>query len=343
MKVTYIINQLAAGGAERVCINIANLLHKNGIAVTLVVFNKRGRLFSIIDKGIRVVVLNKHKNVLKASKQLAIELKNTDIAHVHMYKTYQFVKLVALVNNIKTKIIIHDHFGNIQKDTKVPLFYKSFLKPHFFVGVSSSLTNWATNKAGFSENKVHLIGNFVVKSKLAKSSTEKKGFVLVGNLREVKNHKFAIRFAATLNKSLTIYCAKKESDYYKELLVLAEELNYKKLHFKFDCLDVQSELNNYEMGLMTSIYESGPLVLIEFLAQGLPSLNYNTGEVVKIVNSFFPDFVVNDFDIDNWVYHYEKALLIKSNNMIKLFDSEFSSELYLEKYLKVYKKILKLT
>ena len=54
------------------------------------------------------------------------------------------------------------------------------------------------------------------------------------------------------------------------------------------------------MGIHTSYSESGPLVLIEYLAQNLPFLTFRTGDVVDKLILNFPELIQENFEVQLW-------------------------------------------
>ncbi len=342
MKILQVIDQLGPGGAERVCINIANLLHDNKQDVKLIVFNKIGPLFQLINKEIEIVVLESKKNKLKAYKKLIKEVKQADIVHIHIRKSFKFVKKTLLAFGVKKKLILHDHYGEIAVNKRIPTFYRSFYQPDFYIGCSKSLTSWATNIVGMNPKKVFFISNLVLKYNSNKPKDfDKKGIVLVGNLKPVKNHVFAVKLAKKLDLDLTIYTSKNENKYFKRLVKEIEEIYSKdRVHFMYNKINVQEDLFQYDFALNPSLSESGPLVLLEFLAQGLPFLTYNTGEIVKYVQSKFPDLVIDDFDMNTWEERVQTLNEIGENKLKEAFDDYNKENRFYESYMDVYKKCL---
>ena len=71
MKIAFILPDLRAGGAEKVCINLAKDWISKGHFVTFILMNKRGEYLKNISKKIKIVSLKKKKNktiVLPSSK-----------------------------------------------------------------------------------------------------------------------------------------------------------------------------------------------------------------------------------------------------------------------------------
>lgn len=343
MKILQVIDQLWLGGAERVCVNMVNLLKRNNYDVKLVVFNQSGVLFDLVDKDVEIVVLETKKNRFKAYKRLIKEVKEADIVHIHMRQNYKYVKKTLLAYGLKKKLILHDHYGEIAVNKRIPTFYRSFYKPDIYIGCSKLLTDWALERVKLTKEDVFLVNNFVLRYELEKinKNVKREGLVLVGNLKPVKNHILAIQIAQKLGKEITIYCTQSNSSYFLNLKKQIEELGYTgSVHFVYNCTNIQLELFQYELALLTSISEGDPLVLIEYAAQGIPFLCSNVGESVKVLKKHFPSFVQDDYNIENWITNYSKAIKVASQDIQKVYDEHFSSDIFLKRYIDIYTYML---
>ncbi|MBP2830585.1 glycosyltransferase [Aquimarina sp. U1-2] len=344
MKVVQVIDQLHLGGAERVCVNLVNVLNRNQVSVKLIVLSDDGPLFDLVDDGVEVICLNKGNSKFKAYKQFVKHVKRDDIIHTHMRANYRFVRKAFLFFGGKKPIILHDHYGKIMVNQKVPKFFRFILKPQFYIGCSKLLTQWAVQKVKIDPSRVFLVNNFVVPhDPNSEGKHKKQGLVLVGSLKRVKNHKFAIDITKALDKELTIYCPAltSQKNYYKELMSYLEEIGFEeKVHFITGCTDVQAELKKYELALLTSTSEGDPLALIEYIAQGIPFLSSNVGEAVKIIKEYFPFLIQENFEVSQWVENYHRAITITPEEIEKIYNKHFSHQLYLKKYLDIYEQIL---
>ena len=61
MKITFILPDLRAGGAEKVCINLATEWIAKGHSITFVLMNKQGEYLENIPKKIKIISLDKKK------------------------------------------------------------------------------------------------------------------------------------------------------------------------------------------------------------------------------------------------------------------------------------------
>lgn len=340
MKVLQIIDQLNVGGAERVFLDLTRSLYKSKkIEIAILTFNKNGDFYKLLDPKINKIEFErKNKFNIFTAYTLSKKIRNFDIIHVHMRHVYKYVKFVSLIFGVKTKIILQDHYGKISTDKKIPKYFNSILKPIFYIGVSEELVNWAKEKLKI--NNVYKLGNIVIKKEFSPLQKTKKGYVIVGNIKPVKNQLFAIQLAITMNEELTIVGKIQDYEYYESLVLEINKLNYQeKIYFIHNINNVQHLLNKYKLGLMTSISESGPLVLIEYLSQNLPFVAFNTGEVSLTLNKQLPNFFVNDFNKKKWI---EKVNQLKKNdvNLESIYDQYFSLNSYVNKCLQIYQKII---
>lgn len=342
MKILQVIDQLGLGGAERVCVNMANLLYRNGYDVKMVVFDQSGPLFDLIDDGVEVVILGRKKQKFKAYKKLIQEVKQTDIVHIHMRQNYKYVKKTLLAYGVKKKLILHDHYGEIAVNKRVPTFYKSFYKPDMYIGCSELLTDWAVNIVGLDPRKTFLVHNFVLKYEVeTPKDIIKKGLVLVGNMKPVKNHFFAVEIAKELDMDLTIYCSKTDNSYFKTLQKNINSIGMNgRVFFKHDSINVQTELYQYNYALLTSTSEGDPLALIEYLSQGIPFLSYNIGESVKIIEKHFPFFVQHTFEKEEWIENFKQLEGVTEDDVLSMYNEHYSSQAFLDKYVAIYKELM---
>jgi glycosyltransferase involved in cell wall biosynthesis len=109
--------------------------------------------------------------------------------------------------------------------------------------------------------------------------------------------------------------------------------------FIHDEIHVQQQLAKYRFGLHTALSESGPLVLIEFLAQGLPFLAFETGQVASTIINDLPDSFVANFNLDDWEVHLEKVFRLDQRCLFEVYKKYFDPQEYLVKCNNIYEEI----
>ena len=267
-----------------------------------------------------------------------------DIVHVHMRHTWVYLRLACLIFSPSIRLIFHYHYGDIAIDQKTTYRLRGLFKPRFYIGVSRELTRWAIAKLKINETSVFLLENTSVPH-YGYSDRYQGDWVMVSNLRSTKNILFAIRMAIKMKRKLVIFGNPDSSLYAKEALKFAENSEYAKV--------VQNETNveqyfgNFKLAIHTALSETGPLVLLEYMAHGLPFITSSTGEVVSKIREDLAIFIASTFDEEEW----EKSISylegeIRSNGealkqkLQNLFNEKFSPKNYLDQCLKIYQNVL---
>jgi glycosyltransferase involved in cell wall biosynthesis len=340
MKVLQVIDKLNIGGAERVFVDMVNILSKTDLSVEVLLFDDTGRLTEDLNE--RIVVHNlDRKNKFSLSKlyrahKLCVKF---DIVHVHMRHCYAYIKLAQIIFRGNYKILLHDHFGDIDIDTTVPFRLKHWLEPEYYVGVSQSLATWA--KAHLKGTQIHLLRNIVIPGKGVTNANRKnrKAF-MVANIRRTKNIEFAITLCRELGIELTIYGNKTDDTYWQELMAMIEPNG--KIKIVQGVSDVSLFYGDYSFALHCATSETGPLVLLEYMANSMPFIAYKTGEVAELLAPHLPSCFVNSFETEEWNVAIENIISSSestSARMRNIFDDMFSVEKYKEECLKIYQSV----
>lgn len=348
MKVLQVIDTLNVGGAERVLVMLANLLHQEGGDICVMLLVCDGDLVSELNSDIPVFRLERTKRFdASKMKQYSKIMNDFDIVHTHLKHNYRYTQLVAKRHKIrKPRIIFHDHSHNLGvsmfslKHIKDSLF-KNILKPKYYIGVSQENCHWASTYLGVKKTDCYLLENVVDKQVFNKQVDKKEGLVMVSNITKVKHLEFAIRLAAELNETLTIYGRVNDPQYFDTLKQLVEKLDVvHKIRFISNSSNVQQELYRYKYAIHTSLKETGPLVLIEYLAQNVPFLANGTGQVFNALNNELPEFFIDYFDISSWKQKLKGLKDVSDYRMENAYQNHFSTKKYINKCLTIYQHIL---
>jgi len=339
LKILQVIDTLEVGGAERIFVNMCNLLHTNGVNASALVFGRKGKLEASLLKEIpKVNFKRKRKYSISEWYTLSKILKQYDIIHVHMRHNFMYIKLIAIVFRVNTNVILHDHSSNFND---VSWALKSFLRPKYFIGVSKQLVQWSKKTLSVKDSKAFLLYNIIVKEKINRSIKGGTDIVVVGNIKPGKNQLFIINILPQLTENITFIGKVQDLRYFKQVKARVDVLNLNdRVTFLTDIDNVQEQLPKFKLALMPSINESGPLVLIEYLAQELPFISYKTGEISDRIEKEIPEFFVPSFQEELWI---KKIKEIPNNEGLELgaiYDRLFSPSKYIQLCTKIYQKIL---
>ena len=154
MKILQVIDTLDVGGAERVLVDLSNILYENGVEVAVCTIVNRGKMADKLNNGIE------HYNIGRDIKYSLLKMyqfykiaKEFQIIHVHMRYNLKYVWLIKKLFLLKNKIVFHDHYGNIKIERKVTLLMKIIILDTFYVGVSHEL---CTRAKKFSKDIKHI-------------------------------------------------------------------------------------------------------------------------------------------------------------------------------------------
>jgi glycosyltransferase involved in cell wall biosynthesis len=349
--IVQIIDTLDAGGAEKVLITLSNLLFKHQHKVTVITTLSKGIIADQLLEGIELKELKrKHKWHLTSMKQLVSWCKQADVVHVHSAHNLRFLFVAAKIFGLKKKLFFHEHFGNIDIDKRVHWHQKIIFPSVVFIAVSKSLYNWALHNLKLKKENTFLLENIIIKQQFELSSqtkTSTKKLVLVSNFRPPKHIEFAVELMKILPDEfhLTIIGQPANVEYLQSIVMKITNDNLQhKITINHHCSNIQAELHNYDLALHTAKTESGPLVLIEYLAQQLPFITYNTGEVVEQIKPTLGELIVTDFNTSNWVSKIDEILNSDrrqlQNKLASTFEEFYSEDAYYEKCIGIYKQVL---
>lgn len=340
IKLLQVIDTLNSGGAERVFVDMCNILNKNSINITALFLLEGGLLSQELDYKIPKIELNRNsKWSFTSMKKCSEIISKFDIIHCHFRHVYRYIVLVSKMFSVKSKIVLHDHFGAIEINKKVPFLFTSFLKPKYYIGVSNTLSDWAKQYLQIKSNKVFVLQNIIIKQKVQKNLNLENNLILVSNIKPIKNNIFAIQLAKKCNEKLLIIGKNQDDEYFEKLNA---EISNSTISILSNVTNAQIYISNAKLGLHTSFSESGPLVLIEYLAQGLPFLAYETGEVAKTLKPHFPEYFIDNFEIEKWTERIDFLMKQNSNKekMNVIFEKYFGVEQYFNKLNEIYLCIL---
>lgn len=352
MKILQVIDKLDVGGAERVAVDLSILLSKEVSAkVDFLCLLGPAVLDKELQKEhIEVLYLNRKQkfNPFTVIKTLKI-LNEYDIVHVHSRHILRYVGLTFLPFFKRNyKLVFHDHYGAIETDSNVSKYLRFCIKKSAaYIGVSSSLTNWATNRN--LNTNIYLLSNIIRKNlNKRKHATESK-IVVVGNFRPQKNYEFLCKLVTLLPSyiSIDLYGAVVDEVYHSKITTLKSELNIEdRLHLISGEKHISELLCNYKLALHCAASETGPLVAIEYLSKGVPLLMYKTGEVAETISKYSNELLMTNFELDQWKVKIENLL----NNELecqknaqlnsKIYNENYSEENYTKACLNIYKHIL---
>lgn len=338
MKILQVIDRLEAGGAERIFVSMTHLLAEKDIPTGVLLFNDGGALDKELDPRVDVHLLNRNNkfNLFTLYKAHCV-CKQYDIVHAHLRHVYSYISLAQILFGGKYKLVLHDHAA-ITPD--VPVRLRGFFKPRYYIGVNTEQTYWAINTIGIEPANVFLLENTVLaKQESLQVKQSRNKAIMIANIRQVKNIEFAISLCRHAGWNLDIYGNIIEQFYCNKLKGMAG--NDGRINIITEVTDFSTLYGQYSLAIHCSPKETGPLVLIEYLAAGLPFIAYQTGSAADIIAAELPQLFMQNFEPGQWQQRITEIIQNEElpRQMQELYKKKFNPEDYINRCLQIYQSV----
>lgn len=338
-KIAFYINNLGAGGAERVCVNLANYLCDyaditivTGNCVSEYAISNKVNTVSLdfnyaLTKGKKIV------EVFRRRRKLASYFKENDFDVIVGFG-FSVNILIGLIfipcfgNKKRPKLIFCEHNNHTAIKSKLLVFIRNYIYKNY--GELLVLTK--RDKDYYCQNSIN---SRVINNPIPKyhhySKLNKNKFLFVGRLEYQKNIPglvSIIRKCCQVNPEFEFTIVGDGSLKGYLLSSLSELINCGRVKYLPKTNDVSKYYIESRALLLMSHYEGLPMVLIESLAHGLPQISYDcpTGPA-EIVNND-TGYLVELYDEDDFI---SKIMLLNNNDSIA-YSMSLASKIASEKY-----------
>ncbi len=351
-KALFVINSLSGGGAERVCLNLADELLLQGFAVDFAVLKKSSG--HNIDKRINVITLAPTPRT-KLSKLLTIPRAVKQLDRVVKERgEYELITSHLLIPNIVTALstvkqraiyVIHStpkSFLGGAKSAKA-FILKRMLFDKKIVCVSKAIQECLIRDYGFKKSNIWTIYNPIDITRIKQLATEKINkqyqpyFIVTGRFSKDKRPEKALEVFKLGNfqrKYKLLFCGTGELEQDIKQLAIKKGLE-KDVIFLGWQKNSYKWIKNAELLLCTSKREGFPMVLVEALACGakVVSSNCQYGPN-EILTDEYSNYLVNSDDNSEYVEKINSALKNYPSSKKKILN-ECEASNVIKQYLKI--------
>lgn len=352
MRIVQLIDSLEPGGAERMAVNLANVLAEKIEFSGLIATRNEGDLKFSIKPNVKYKFLKKKRKIdFNSVFSLRRFVKINKVSFIHAHSSSFFLATLLKITYPKIKIIWHDHYGNSEFLKERPFGTIKFASLFFFsvISVNEKLKKWCEEKLWC--NKVIFLPNFPELSNEVKEVTVLKGkmgkrIICLSNLRPQKNHFLVLSVAKLLKDShpdWTFHLVGKDfKDNYsaslqKEIYDRALEGN---VYLYGSCNDVAAILKQSSMGLITSLSEGLPVALLEYGNFEIPVVSSSVGDIINVIKHQINGILIPNFEANSF-YHAIVDLINNDELRISLgknlkneIEKNYTPDSVSEKYIK---------
>jgi len=358
LKILQLIDSLHSGGAERMCVNISNVLHDNGHEVTLCATRTGGALEKAINSSIRFHVLHKKSSLdFVAFRRLLRIIKDNGIETIHAHSSSLFWAIMAKVFYGKVKVLWHDHNGLRVSDFWKNLFYKLLsVKTDGIIAVNHELAAWSRHNMKVLPERIVMINNFpFLKSVERHPNPEFFTIVCLANIRPQKDHETLIRAIALLKKKdlpkeiKVIFAGSLDDKVYSQRMIrmIAEFSLEDTIEMPGTVEYTSSLLAGSDCGVLSSSSEGLPVSLLEYGMAALPVVVTNVGKCAEVVGNGRYGKVVSTSDVQGlaeelfWIFSNPDEAKIVGENLKKHVGNNYGPGNFLTDYMNLLNLIIR--
>ena len=358
--VLQLVDTLAAGGLERVAVNLANLLpSRGGFRAYLGTTRFEGPLAGLVSDQVGRIALNRKRRLdWSAIARLRKFVRREDIRIIHAHGSAIFMANLVTLGMANRRIVWHDHFGRQGTEVRSAFQFRCLTKrAHGVIAVNQPLLEWSRDTLRIPSSRVWYLANFVVPSitetpTLFSSGEQRQRVVCVANFRHQKDHLNlvqAMRQVVDRHPAVELVCVGKnvESQVRREVdRAIAEAALESHVTVLETCNNAAEVLPKCDIGVISSRSEGLPLALLEYGAAGLATVATDVGQCREVLDNGRVGVLV---EAENSTALANGLCELLSNDEKrrhygKLFrqrvDQEYSADAAMDKLIAIYRAVL---
>jgi glycosyltransferase involved in cell wall biosynthesis len=353
LRVLQLIDSLAAGGAERMAVNLANALVSQVDRSYLCTTRSEGLLKRSLYSKVGYLFLNRTKTIdLAALRRLRKFVKQEKITLVHAHATSYFMATMLKLVYPNIAVVWHDHYGNSEFLHQRPKLILKWCSRTFkaIITVNAQLAVW--DKQHLNCSHVAFLPNFVVPNKRLPQTKLHgelgKRVLCLANLRPQKDHITLLKAFRRVNEEFpewTLHCVGKDfkDDYSTQIKTLVRDLALQhEVFFYGSCEDTEQIISQVDIGVLSSTSEGLPLALLEYGHGGLAVVATDVGDNKLVINDTAYGALVpslNDKVLADAIIVYIKDFELRGRTGVvlrSLILEKFSLAASIKQLLKIY-------
>jgi glycosyltransferase involved in cell wall biosynthesis len=294
VTVMHVLDTLDVGGAERMAVNMVNLLPRDRFVLHLCMTRRSGSLADSVASDVIQLCLNRHRRLdVGGIRTLVRHIREHDVKVLHAHGSGVFIALVAASFSPYPAVVWHIHYGRYAADRTLGTMYRTVRsRIAHTLAVSQPLASWAVVRLRMGADNVTYLPNFVLAAqpngKPDLPGTDGERVVCVAHFSPEKDHSTLLEAMARVVRArpnahlLLVGGGNAALEQRMNTEIKARGLaTHVSLLGRRD--DVASILSAVDLGVLSSKAEGLPLALIEYAHAKLPTVVTAVGQCADVV------------------------------------------------------------
>jgi glycosyltransferase involved in cell wall biosynthesis len=305
--VLHVVDALYIGGAERVAINLVNLLPRDRFVPYLCSTRAEGPLSSFVAPHVTRLCLERRGRLdPTALRQFCDFVADRDIRIVHAHASALFFARLASALSRRCSLIWHDHYGRSDFGDRPAWLYRLATRGVAgVIAVNQTLASWCSGQLHFPKERVWYIPNLVPSGEPTEDSDyltlpgePGKRLVCVANFRPQKDHPNLLRamsLAVGQVPGAHLFLVGDSADpaYVAQIRSQISELKLDgAVTYMGPRNDVPAILSGCDIGVLGSASEGLPLALLEYGRAGLAAVATSVGQCPEVLDNGYAGVLV---------------------------------------------------
>lgn len=306
--VLHVVDALYIGGAERVAINLVNLLPGDRFTPYLCSTRAEGPLSSFVAPQVTRLCLERRGRLdPTALRQFCDFVADRDIRIVHAHASALFFARLASALSRRCALVWHDHYGRADFGDRPTWLYRMATRGVAgVIAVNQTLANWCSESLRLPADRVWYIPNLVPAAEPSSGSDDYlalpgepgKRLVCVANFRPQKDHPNLLRAMSLVTARVPgahLFLVGDSADpaYVAAIRAQIAELRLEgAVTYMGPRNDVPVILRGCDIGVLSSASEGLPLALLEYGRAGLAAVATSVGQCPEVLDNGYAGTLV---------------------------------------------------
>ena len=297
IKVMQVTDTLNVGGAERMAVNIVNLLPRERYDAYFCTTRFDGPQADLVADDVKWLRLKRQQRFdLGALWRLVRYIQRQQIQILHAHGPSLFIAKLASQFPPYPAVVWHDHYGRYRFDDRPVWLYRLGAGGiSGVIAVNQPLVEWSRRRLRVPAKRVWYIPNFIYETNGHAVPADLPGeagarIVCVANFRSEKDHPNLIRAMSKVIRRvpaahLLLIGASNEPGYIETIKSEIAQLGLgQSVSLLGQRQDVSAILRACDVGVLSSASEGLPLSLLEYGLAGLPSVATQVGQCAEVLD-----------------------------------------------------------